>query len=46
MASPAQSFLAIGGLHVFLTGGAGGIGSAAAKEFLGTEVELTSTNTF
>ena len=35
MASEQQSFLALEGLHVFVTGGAGGVGSAAAKEFLG-----------
>lgn len=46
MTSHPQSFLAIEGLHVFVTGGVGGIGSAAAKEFLGTEIKLTSTNTF
>lgn len=30
-----MSFLGIEGLHVFITGAAGGIGGAAAKEFLG-----------
>jgi FlaA1/EpsC-like NDP-sugar epimerase len=29
------SFLGLEGRHVFITGGAGGVGSAAAKEFLG-----------
>ena len=30
-----MSFLGLEGLHVFITGAAGGIGGAAAKEFLG-----------
>jgi hypothetical protein len=37
MSTDAQSFLAIEGRHAFITGGAGGVGSAAAKEFLGME---------
>ena len=35
MDETAQSFLGIEGLHVFITGARGGIGSAAVKEFLG-----------
>jgi len=31
-----MSFLGLEGLHVFITGGAGGIGGQAVKEFLGT----------
>ena len=30
-----MSFLELGGLHVFVTGAAGGIGSAIVDEFLG-----------
>jgi NAD(P)-dependent dehydrogenase (short-subunit alcohol dehydrogenase family) len=30
-----MSFLGIQGLHVFITGAAGGIATAAVKEFLG-----------
>jgi len=30
-----MSFLSIDGLHVLVTGAAGGIGSQAVKEFLG-----------
>ncbi len=30
------SFLGLEERHVFITGGAGGVGSAAAKEFLGS----------
>jgi NAD(P)-dependent dehydrogenase (short-subunit alcohol dehydrogenase family) len=30
-----MSFLALEGLHVFITGAAGGIGGQAVKEFLG-----------
>lgn len=36
MSSTSASFLAIEGRHVFITGGSGGVGSAAAREFLGT----------
>ena len=32
--SGTPSFLALEGLHVFITGAAGGIGSQAVKEFL------------
>lgn len=32
--SAAPSFLALEGLHVFITGSAGGIGSQAVREFL------------
>lgn len=35
MSGTHTSFLALEDRHVFLTGGAGGVGSAAAKEFLG-----------
>jgi nucleoside-diphosphate-sugar epimerase len=31
-----KSFLELEGLHVFVTGAAGGIGSAIVEEFLGT----------
>ena len=33
--SAASSFLGLEGLHVFITGAAGGIGSCAVGEFLG-----------
>ena len=33
----ASSFLGLEGLHVFITGAAGGIGAAAVKEFLSME---------
>ena len=33
-----MSFLGIDGLHVFVTGAAGGIATAAVKEFLGTNL--------
>ena len=35
MSTGTQSFLALEGRHVFITGGSGGIGTAAVKEFLG-----------
>ena len=35
MSTAAPSFLGLEDHHVFITGGAGGVGSAAAKEFLG-----------
>lgn len=33
-----MSFLGLEGLHVFVTGAAGGIGSAMVEEFLGTSL--------
>ena len=33
-----MSFLGLEGLHVFITGAVGGIGSQAVQEFLGMEV--------
>ena len=36
-----MSFLALEGLHVFITGAAGGIGSQAVQEFLGMYVFTT-----
>lgn len=33
-----SSFLGLEGLHVFITGAAGGIGSQAVREFLGSFV--------
>lgn len=36
--SASNSFLGIKGLHVFITGAAGGIGSCAVREFLGKQV--------
>jgi NAD(P)-dependent dehydrogenase (short-subunit alcohol dehydrogenase family) len=35
-----SSFLGLEGLHVFITGAAGGIGGAAVKEFLSMEHTL------
>jgi NAD(P)-dependent dehydrogenase (short-subunit alcohol dehydrogenase family) len=35
-----MSFLAIKGLHVFVTGAAGGIGSAIVDEFLGMSIRF------
>ena len=38
MSSRSNSFLEIEGCHAFITGAAGGIGSAAVKEFLGRTI--------
>ena len=35
MSTAVPSFLGLEGRHAFITGGAGGVGGAAAKEFLG-----------
>jgi NAD(P)-dependent dehydrogenase (short-subunit alcohol dehydrogenase family) len=40
MADIVPSFLALEGKHVLITGAAGGIGSAAVKEFLGTGIPI------
>ncbi|KAG4429086.1 hypothetical protein IFR05_015433 [Cadophora sp. M221] len=37
-----MSFLALEGLHVFITGAAGGIGGQAVKEFLGQGCKITA----
>ncbi|EXJ90386.1 glucose 1-dehydrogenase [Capronia coronata CBS 617.96] len=42
MAGEPKSFLGLEGLHVFLTGAAGGIGSAAVKEFLDLGCRVTT----
>ena len=34
------SFLALGGLHVLVTGSSGGIGGEAVREFLGESIML------
>ena len=39
-----KSFLELEGLHVFITGAAGGIGSAIVEEFLGTYISLNYTS--
>jgi FlaA1/EpsC-like NDP-sugar epimerase len=38
MSETSRSFLGLEGLHVFVTGGGGGIGGAAVKEFLGNYI--------
>lgn len=47
MATEQNSFLGIESCHVFITGAAGGIGSAVVKEFLGRKslIELTVNST-
>ncbi|KIW32296.1 uncharacterized protein PV07_03852 [Cladophialophora immunda] len=42
MAGSSSSFLGIEGLHVFITGSAGGIGGAAVKEFLSLGCRVTA----
>jgi NAD(P)-dependent dehydrogenase (short-subunit alcohol dehydrogenase family) len=37
-----MSFLGLEGFHVFITGAAGGIATAAVKEFLGTPTTLAT----
>jgi len=46
MATKQESFLGIESCHVFVTGGAGGIGRAVVKEFLGRKfpTELTANS--
>ncbi|KIX02481.1 uncharacterized protein Z518_08422 [Rhinocladiella mackenziei CBS 650.93] len=42
MSGQSQSFLGLEGLHVFITGAAGGIGRAAVKEFLALGCRVTA----
>jgi nucleoside-diphosphate-sugar epimerase len=41
-----MSFLELEGLHVFVTGAAGGIGSAVVDEFLGRSTVVDGYNTY
>jgi FlaA1/EpsC-like NDP-sugar epimerase len=43
MVQSQPSFLGIEGCHVIITGAAGGIGTAAVKEFLGSNVPVLTS---